>query len=48
MKEINENLYNKLAESHIAIFKGDLNYRKLIGDFTWDYTEDFRTCLRGF
>ncbi|XP_055902584.1 damage-control phosphatase ARMT1-like [Eupeodes corollae] len=48
MKEINENLYNKLAESHIVIFKGDLNYRKLIGDFMWDFTEDFKTCLRGF
>lgn len=48
MKEINENLYKTLAESHLVIFKGDLNYRKLIGDYAWDFTEDFKTCLRGF
>ncbi|XP_055382714.1 damage-control phosphatase ARMT1-like [Condylostylus longicornis] len=48
MKEIAPHLYDKLSEAHLLIIKGDLNYRKLLGDFTWDYTEKFETCLRGF
>ncbi|XP_050325028.1 damage-control phosphatase ARMT1-like isoform X1 [Bactrocera neohumeralis] len=48
MCNINPELYQKLSESRLVIFKGDLNYRKLIGDFSWSCTEQFITCLRGF
>ncbi|KAM8717912.1 hypothetical protein ACLKA7_004590 [Drosophila subpalustris] len=41
-------LYKLLSQAEVAIFKGDLNYRKLLGDYIWDSTEDFITCLRGF
>lgn len=48
MANVDENLYNTLQESYLVIFKGDLNYRKLLGDFLWDFTEDFGKCLKGF
>ncbi|XP_034099287.1 damage-control phosphatase ARMT1 [Drosophila albomicans] len=41
-------LYKLLSQAAVAIFKGDLNYRKLLGDYIWDSTEEFITCLRGF
>ncbi|XP_016980655.1 damage-control phosphatase ARMT1 [Drosophila rhopaloa] len=48
MPEVNPELYNRLKAAQLVIFKGDLNYRKLLGDFSWDSTESFETCLRGF
>lgn len=48
MKEHDPALYGKLSEAKLAIFKGDLNYRKLVGDINWEYTTDFITALRGF
>ncbi|EDV37105.1 uncharacterized protein Dana_GF11598 [Drosophila ananassae] len=48
MPEANPGLYDRLKEAQLVIFKGDLNYRKLLGDFSWDSTESFETCLRGF
>ncbi|KAH8253938.1 hypothetical protein KR032_007821 [Drosophila birchii] len=48
MPEVNPELYERLKEAQLVIFKGDLNYRKLLGDFSWDSTESFETCLRGF
>lgn len=48
MANVDEKLYNTLQESYLVIFKGDLNYRKLLGDFLWDFTEDFGKCLKGF
>ncbi|XP_037953094.1 damage-control phosphatase ARMT1-like [Teleopsis dalmanni] len=48
MSEVRPDLYKKLSESRLVIFKGDLNYRKLIGDYNWDKTESFVKCLRGF
>lgn len=47
MPEVNPQLYQRLKEAQLVIFKGDLNYRKLLGDFSWDSTESFETCLRG-
>lgn len=41
-------LYKKLGESKLAIFKGDLNYRKLFGDIHWDPETSIRNGLRGF
>lgn len=48
MKEVNPELYAELSQSHLLIFKGDLNYRKLLGDFNFPYTTSFRETLRGF
>ncbi|XP_017155406.2 damage-control phosphatase ARMT1 [Drosophila miranda] len=41
-------LYKMLSGGYLAIFKGDLNYRRLMGDYIWDPNEEFITCLRGF
>ena len=39
-------LYSRLAEADLVIFKGDLNYRKLVGDLNWETTATFQTALQ--
>ncbi|XP_046751408.1 damage-control phosphatase ARMT1-like [Diprion similis] len=41
-------LYAKLSEASLAIIKGDLNYRKLIGDINWEYSTSILQAIRGF
>ncbi|KAJ1521490.1 hypothetical protein ONE63_003155 [Megalurothrips usitatus] len=48
MKEIDSKLYESLGESKLLIFKGDLNYRKLVCEMNWYHTEEFAVALRGF
>ncbi|CAO1371674.1 unnamed protein product [Diamesa serratosioi] len=48
MEKLDEPLYKSIGEAYLAIFKGDLNYRKLMGDINWDPTTHFRTALSGF
>ncbi|KAH8299285.1 hypothetical protein KR044_000123, partial [Drosophila immigrans] len=48
MRSLEPELYNNLQQSKLIIFKGDLNYRKLLSDVCWESTQDIRTCLGGF
>lgn len=48
MERVNAELYRGLRESKCLIFKGDLNYRKLMDDINWEPTTEFSTALRSF
>ncbi|OJJ64915.1 hypothetical protein ASPSYDRAFT_84901 [Aspergillus sydowii CBS 593.65] len=38
-------LFEDLKESELVLFKGDLNYRKLTNDASWDTTTPFTTAI---
>ncbi|XP_065216646.1 damage-control phosphatase ARMT1-like [Planococcus citri] len=48
MSTVDPEQYAQLAKHKLTIFKGDLNYRKLVGDIYWEPTTSFKTALRGF
>ncbi|CAH1792389.1 unnamed protein product [Owenia fusiformis] len=48
MEETVPKLYAELELSDFIFFKGDLNYRKLTSDRSWDFTTSFQKTLQGF
>ena len=48
MHDISKDLHARLSQSDFILFKGDLNYRKLVGDRQWETTTKFEQALRGF
>lgn len=48
MKLLDNALYTKLSKSLLVVFKGDLNYRKLVGDVFWDPTVPFSQAVGDF
>lgn len=48
MNSLDGALYDELAEASLIILKGDLNYRKLVGDRAWNTETSFEEALHGF
>lgn len=48
MKKYDPNLYRKLQYAAAILFKGDLNYRKLLGERNCNPTISFESALQGF
>ncbi|MBN2657271.1 MAG: protein-glutamate O-methyltransferase family protein [Spirochaetales bacterium] len=42
------NLYSHLIHSDLIIFKGDLNYRRLVGDHYWPYEKETASLINYF
>lgn len=49
MIDVAPDLYQRLAEtSSLVLLKGDLNYRKLIGDLDWPFETELKVAARRF
>lgn len=48
MKERGKNIYAQFSDAKLVIFKGDLNYRKLLGDVNFEYNISFTAALGNF
>lgn len=48
MSRVSPDLYTSLGKSALVIFKGDLNYRRLVGDRAWNVLTPFRAALGCF
>ncbi|KAI9374934.1 hypothetical protein BJX61DRAFT_532015 [Aspergillus egyptiacus] len=45
MPHVAPDLFEDLKEAELVLFKGDLNYRKLVNDAAWDPTTPFTTAI---
>jgi uncharacterized protein with ATP-grasp and redox domains len=43
--QLPQGLHRALAQSHLVIFKGDANYRRLLGDCHWSFTTRFEEIV---
>ena len=48
MSATDPELYQDLSTDSLVIYKGDLNYRKLVGDLNWETTVPFSAALKDF
>jgi len=48
MKRVSPDLYDDLAQSDLVIFKGDLNYIKLLGNLLWPPKTPFDVAIQEF
>lgn len=48
MQSVKPQLYADLSQAHLVIFKGDLNYRKLLADLNTPFDATFEEVLRNF
>jgi hypothetical protein len=48
MKRIDSQLYLDLSQSNLVLMKGDLNYRKLLGDLDWPHDTPLSVAARSF
>ncbi|XP_022083064.1 protein-glutamate O-methyltransferase-like [Acanthaster planci] len=48
MRSVSPELYSELSNSDLVLLKGDLNYRKLVGDRQWEHTVPYAETLCGF
>jgi len=48
MAKYDQELHSHLSQNTLLIFKGDLNYRKLIGDVNWPPETPFKDSLQSF
>ncbi|XP_060808011.1 damage-control phosphatase ARMT1 [Amyelois transitella] len=48
MKKYSPLMFRKLQYACAILFKGDLNYRKLMGEMNWPSTQSFDASLQGF
>ena len=48
LKKIAPDLYSDLGQADLVLFKGDLNYRKIVADRNWKTTDPFEVALLGF
>ncbi|XP_055471978.1 damage-control phosphatase ARMT1 isoform X5 [Psammomys obesus] len=48
MPQVAPDLYVELQKACLVLFKGDLNYRKLMSDRKWEFTCPFHQALSGF
>ncbi|XP_024876138.1 protein-glutamate O-methyltransferase-like [Temnothorax curvispinosus] len=48
IKEKAKDIYAQFSDAKLVIFKGDLNYRKLLGDMNFEYNTSFAAALGNF
>jgi len=48
MKEDDPELFGELKKAGLVLFKGDLNYRKLVADRDWPYGVDLKFAVQSF